>query len=310
MVALLTVTSTGPEPSSGNVLPAICCSMILLSPVKGRSMGTAMLTPPGVGGMIVILSGKGQSGLVSLGVMRVSASIPMVSVSAEASTRGCAAMARVGFTSSQNMGDDEVASGSSSGTERQAMAHCARAVRSRIGSLRMRSATMLSCSPTVLSITGFIWAGTLTRAPATARLVSPRLTCAPRLGSRCQAAANFGREVMITLPLISALALRFLMLMPPICLAALLPSRPAIASPTAPVAFDDNEPVTLTRPVGDVADGRERDHDRRDDIGTARDRWQRRQFGQRGPAQRAARQQPVHRHQRDQKREHDHADTD
>src|SRR6266849_8767931 len=97
MLACFTVTLTGPDPSSGNVRPAICGSMILLSSVNGRSIGIAMLTPPVVGGTIVILSGHGQSGLVSVGVMRVSASIPMVSVTAEASTRGCAAMARIGL---------------------------------------------------------------------------------------------------------------------------------------------------------------------------------------------------------------------
>ena len=68
-----------------------------------------------------------------------------------------------------------------------------------------------------------------------------------------QAAAIFGRAVMTTLPLISALALRFLMLMPPICLATLPPSSPLSASPTAPVAFADSEPVTLSVPVSGVA---------------------------------------------------------
>src|SRR6185437_16896845 len=63
-LACLTVTSTGPEPSSGNVFPANWASMILLTSVNGRSIGTPMLTPPGVGGTMVILSGNGQSGLV------------------------------------------------------------------------------------------------------------------------------------------------------------------------------------------------------------------------------------------------------
>ncbi len=51
-------------------------------------------------------------------------------------------------------------------------------------------------SATVLSISGLTCAGTLTRAPATERLVSPRSTCAARLGSTCQAAPSFGREVI------------------------------------------------------------------------------------------------------------------
>ena len=39
----------------------------------------------------------------------------------------------------------------------------------------------------------------------------------------------------------------------PICLATLPPSRPPSASPTAPVAFADSEPVTLSVPVSGVA---------------------------------------------------------
>jgi len=35
--------------------------------VNGMSIGTPMLTPPGVGGMIDIFSGNGQSGLVCVG---------------------------------------------------------------------------------------------------------------------------------------------------------------------------------------------------------------------------------------------------
>jgi hypothetical protein len=53
--------------------------------------------------------------------------------------------------------------------------------------------------------------------------------------------------------LISALALSDLMLTLPICLATLPPSRPPSASPTAPVAFEDSEPVTFSFPVSGVA---------------------------------------------------------
>ncbi len=67
-----------------------------------------------------------------------------------------------------------------------------------------------------------------------------------------QAAAIFGRAVMATLPLISALALSFLMLTLRICLPTLSPSRAPSASPTAPVAFADSEPVTLSLPVSGV----------------------------------------------------------
>ena len=57
----------------------------------------------------------------------------------------------------------------------------------------------------------------------------------------------------VTLPLISALALSDLMFKLPICLATLPPSNPPSASLTAPVAFEDSEPVTLSFPVSGVA---------------------------------------------------------
>ena len=114
--------------------------------------------------------------------------------------------------------------------------------------MRIRAATASICSPTVLSISGLTCAGTLTRAPATESAVSPRLTCAARFGSKCQAAASFGREVMVTAPLISACALSCLMLMLPICLPALSPSRLPSAFPTAPVAFEVNDPVYIQNP--------------------------------------------------------------
>ena len=59
--------------------------------------------------MMTIFGGNGQSGLVCAEVMRVSASMPSVTVTAEASTRGCAAMARVGRNSSQSGGSVEAA---------------------------------------------------------------------------------------------------------------------------------------------------------------------------------------------------------
>ena len=58
---------------------------------------------------MAILAGNGQSGLVSAEVMRVSASMPSASVTAEASTRGCDAIARVGRNSSQSGGKVEAA---------------------------------------------------------------------------------------------------------------------------------------------------------------------------------------------------------
>ena len=142
---------------------------------------------------MVILSGNGQSGLVSVGVMRVSASMPIVRVTAEPSTCGCAAMARVGLSSSQSAGSDAVGPVPCSGIERQALAHCTRAVRSSVGSLRMRSPTALSCSPTVLSIIGLTWAGTLTGAGDHKAGVA-EVDLRRRFGSTRQAAASFGRE--------------------------------------------------------------------------------------------------------------------
>jgi len=91
------------------------------------SIGTPMLTPPVVGGMIDIFSGNGQSGVVCVGVMRVSAWMPSISVTALASTFGCAAIARVGLSSSHSSGNDEFVPVPCSGIERQALAHCARA---------------------------------------------------------------------------------------------------------------------------------------------------------------------------------------
>src|SRR5258705_10381013 len=63
-LARFTVTSTDPEPSSGKVRPANCAATILLMSVNGRSIGTPMRTPPGLGGMMTILAGNGQAGLV------------------------------------------------------------------------------------------------------------------------------------------------------------------------------------------------------------------------------------------------------
>ena len=122
--------------------------------------------------------------------------MPSVSVTAEASTRGCAAIARVGRNSSQSGGSDDAAPVPCSGIERQALAHCARAFCSNAGSLRIRACTRGDLSATVLSISGLTCAGTLTRAPATERLVSPRLTCAAKFGSMRQDAASFGRAVI------------------------------------------------------------------------------------------------------------------
>ena len=106
-------------------------------------MGTPIATRPGVGGTIAMVAGNGQLGLVSTGVMRVSASMPSVRISACASTRGWAAIARVGRSSSHSAGSDELAPVPCSGIERQALAHCTLALFSKAGSLRIRACTRL-----------------------------------------------------------------------------------------------------------------------------------------------------------------------
>ncbi len=114
-----------------------------------------------------MVAGNGQFGLVCTGVMRVSASMPSVSVTAEASTLGWAAIARVGRSSSHSAGSDEVAPVPCSGIERQALAHWIRAFCSSAGSFFIRACATAICSATFLSISGLTCAGTLTRAPAT-----------------------------------------------------------------------------------------------------------------------------------------------
>ena len=76
--------------------------------------------------------------------MRVSASMPSVSVTAEASTRGCTAIARVGLQLQPERRQVEPAPVPCSGIERQALAHCARAFCSKVRSLRIRASTALT----------------------------------------------------------------------------------------------------------------------------------------------------------------------
>src|SRR5579859_1947191 len=134
------------------------------------SMGMPMLTVGCVGGTIESFSGNGHIGVVSFGVMRVSASMPRVIMIVVALTLGCTATARVGRNSSHSGGAEALPA--VSGIERQALLHWMRALRSNEGSLRIRLPAASIWSATFLSITGLICAGTLTRAPATARLVS------------------------------------------------------------------------------------------------------------------------------------------
>ncbi len=96
--------------------------------VKDMSTGRPTETWLGIGGTIESLSGNGQVGVVCVSVIRVSASIPIVRINDEASTFGCAAIARVGRSSSHIGGIDAVPPVPCSGIERQALAHCARAL--------------------------------------------------------------------------------------------------------------------------------------------------------------------------------------
>ncbi|MGY3220980.1 hypothetical protein ACVIM5_001587 [Bradyrhizobium sp. USDA 4512] len=116
--------------------------------------------------------------MVCASVIRVSASIPIVRISEDTSTFGCAAIARVGRSSSHIGGIEVVPPVPCSGIERQALAHCVRALFWNTGSLCNRASTTEIWSATALSMTGLTWAGTLMRTPAVDRLVSPRLTCA------------------------------------------------------------------------------------------------------------------------------------
>jgi hypothetical protein len=165
--------------------------------------------------------------LVSAGVMRVSASMPSVSVRFEASMRGCAAIARIGRNSSHSVGIVEPAVVPCSGIERQALAHCDPRVLLEgriVAHARLHQRDLLGdiLVDQRLHLRGHVDA----RARhAEARVVEIDLRV--RLGSMRQFAAIFGRADMTTLPLISALALRFLMFTLPICLATVAAEQAA-----------------------------------------------------------------------------------
>ena len=182
-MACLTVTSTEPEPSSGNVRPANCASRILLISVNGRSIGTPMLTPPGGRRDDRDLVGKRA---VGLGLFGGDAGLGLDADGHRDRRRIDARLHRDRAGRPQLEPERRqrsksrrcLAAGSSGRPWPIAPARSARSV----GSLRIRADTASICSPTVLSITGLTCAGTLTRAPATERLVSPRLTCAGEIG--------------------------------------------------------------------------------------------------------------------------------
>ena len=100
-----TVTWPGALPVSGKVLPLSCNSITRLSSVNGTSIGTPSFTLPwSVAATRSSRAGNGQSGLVALGTMRVSACTPSVRITQSARIFGCAANARVGLTSSHRFG--------------------------------------------------------------------------------------------------------------------------------------------------------------------------------------------------------------
>jgi hypothetical protein len=245
--ALRTVMATGPLPSSGRVRPFSWALTILLTSVKGRSIGTPMeMLPLSIAGTISSKAGKGQFGDVMEVRILVSASTPRVRTRLAASTRGCAAIALVGRISRNRSGTPGAALGS--GIVRHILAHSRRAFCSIKGSLRMRCCIAATCSPTALSSTGLTCAGTPIRTPPAVTPVSPTLTWAVMLGSRRQRSVSSGRALSATLPRISALALKALMEMLPSC----LPMSPPIMLLMALPALADSDPVTLSLPVSGV----------------------------------------------------------
>ena len=189
--------------SSGNVLPCSCACSSRVTSVNGISMGTATLTrPSSICGTSSNCAGNGQSGLVSVGTIRVSACTPIVSVSADSLMRGCAAKARVGRSSSHRLGTPAAAA--PSGIERHILVHSRRAAVSRNGSLRIRDCSAVTCSLTVRSSNGFTASAKLSFMPMSDSEASAIVTCATRLGSNRHPGSRSARAVSITLPLISA----------------------------------------------------------------------------------------------------------
>src|SRR5215510_3572955 len=189
--------------SSGNVFPFSCTSSKRFTSVNGMSIGTAILTRPrSICGTSSSCAGNGQSGLVSLGTMRVSACTPMVTVSAVSLIQGWPAKARVGRNSSHRLGMPDAAVPRE--IERHILAHSRLAAISRKGSSRTRACSAATCSLTLRSTSGLISFETLSLAPRTESDASPSATWATRLGSIRQAGSSAGREVTVTLPRMSA----------------------------------------------------------------------------------------------------------
>src|SRR3954469_25284955 len=90
------------------------------------------------------------------------------------------------------------------------------------------------------------------RTPLIAALVSPSVTCAVRFGSIRQFGSSFGCAATTTLPRMSAVAFMFLILMLPICLATLPPSRLPSAPPSASRTLFEIAPLTVSVPVSGV----------------------------------------------------------
>ena len=219
--------------------------------MNGTSIGTAMLTRPcSLCGAISSVAGNGHSGLVSFGTMRVSASTPTTSVTASASTRGCAAIARVGRNSSQRFGSPAPVALIAS--ERQSFAHSRRATRSRNGSLRSRSCSRATCSLTCRSSSGRTSLDTFSRTPTMVMLASAIEKCVVRFGSSRQAGVSCGCETTATLPRISVRWSRvrpasFSTLRP-----TSLPRIPPSAPPRPPAAVEAICPVARSVPVSTV----------------------------------------------------------
>ena len=125
--------------------------------------------------------------------MRVSASTPSVRITQSGRIFGCAAIARVGLTSSHRCGAPGEAWPSA--IERHIWPHCLRAVVSKVRSLRACWIRLPICSFTVLSSRGFTSFDMLSLRPPTFMPPSAIPTWPERLGSIRQVGNKAGFDV-------------------------------------------------------------------------------------------------------------------
>ena len=136
------------------------------------------------------------------GRMRVSACTPSVTVTLLASTRGCAAKARVGRVSSHKGG--KPSADDPSGIERHIFVHSRRAAFSMKRSSRMRAASATIWSDIARSISDFTSRAPFSFTPPSWILASARSVRPTRLASSRQPVVILGRDVSAIWPLRSA----------------------------------------------------------------------------------------------------------